>query len=77
MKFSAEKTPFFISPVYPEPPIKTIFLVKFKMAKLCWNNILMDLQIMDSYVAYDGRLVDEEVVDSDYSNDCVSDIEEI
>lgn len=41
------------------------------------NSMLMDLQSMDSYVPYDGRLVDEEVVDSDYSNDWVSDIEEI
>jgi len=41
------------------------------------NSMLMDLQSMDSYDPYDGRLVDEEVVDSDYSNDWVSDIEEI
>ena len=41
------------------------------------SSMLMDLQSMDSYVPYDGRLVDEEVVDSDYSNDWVSDIEEI
>jgi len=32
---------------------------------------------MDSYDPYDGNLIDDEVVDSDYSNDWVSDIEEI
>src|SRR5690606_36368845 len=35
IKFNAEKIPFLISPVYPVPPIKAIFLVKSKMAKLC------------------------------------------
>ena len=41
------------------------------------NSMLMDLQSMDSYDPYDGNLIDDEVVDSDYSNDWVSDIEEI
>lgn len=41
------------------------------------SSMLMDLQSMDSYDPYDGKLIDEEVVDSDYSNDWVSDIEEI
>ncbi len=35
IKFNAEKIPFLISPVYPVPPIKAIFLVKSKIAKLC------------------------------------------
>jgi hypothetical protein len=39
--------------------------------------MLMDLQSMDSYDPYDGKLIDDEVVDSEYSNDWVSDIEEI
>ncbi|MNE87224.1 hypothetical protein D3C80_1843970 [compost metagenome] len=34
IKFKAEKIPFFISPVYPVPPIRAIFLVKSKIAKL-------------------------------------------
>ena len=34
IKFKAEKIPFFISPVYPVPPINAIFLVKSKIAKL-------------------------------------------
>jgi hypothetical protein len=41
------------------------------------SSMLMDLQSMDSYDPYDGNLIDDEVVDSDYSNDWVSDIEEI
>lgn len=41
------------------------------------SSMLMDLQSMDSYDPYDGKLIDEEVVDSEYSNDWVSDIEEI
>jgi hypothetical protein len=41
------------------------------------SSMLMDLQSMDSYDPYDGKLIDDEVVDSDYSNDWVSDIEEI
>lgn len=41
------------------------------------SSMLMDLQSMDSYDPYDGKLIDEEVVDSDYSNDWVSNIEEI
>jgi hypothetical protein len=41
------------------------------------SSVLMDLQSMDSYDPYDGKLIDDEVVDSDYSNDWVSDIEEI
>ena len=34
MKFRAENIPFFISPVYPVPPIRIIFFVKFNIAKL-------------------------------------------
>src|SRR5690554_2159066 len=35
-RFRAVKIPFFISPVYPDPPIRVIFFVKFKMLKfLC------------------------------------------
>jgi hypothetical protein len=41
------------------------------------SSMLMDLQSMDSYDPYDGKLIDDEVVDSEYSNDWVSDIEEI
>lgn len=41
------------------------------------SSMLMDLQSMSSYDPYDGKLIDEEVVDSDYSNDWVSNIEEI
>jgi hypothetical protein len=41
------------------------------------SSMLRDLQIMGSYDPYDGNLIDDEVVDSDYSNDWVSDIEEI
>src|SRR5680860_147944 len=34
IKFKDEKTPFLISPVYPLPPIKMIFLLKLRMVKL-------------------------------------------
>jgi hypothetical protein len=36
MKFKAENIPFLISPVYPVPPIRIIFFVKFNIAKLCF-----------------------------------------
>ena len=37
IKLSAEKIPFLISPVYPLPPIKAIFFVKFNIEKLPWR----------------------------------------
>ena len=37
IKFKAEKIPFLISPVYPVPPMRAIFFVKFRIAKLCWR----------------------------------------
>jgi len=35
IKFKAEKIPFFISPVYPVPPMSAIFFVKLRIEKLC------------------------------------------
>lgn len=41
------------------------------------NTMLMDLQSLGFYDPYDGKLIDDEVVDSDYSNDWIDDIEEL
>jgi PKD repeat protein len=41
------------------------------------NNMLMDLKSLGFYDPYDGKLINDEVVDSDYLNDWVDDIEEL
>jgi hypothetical protein len=39
--------------------------------------MLMDLQSLGFYEPYDGTLIDDQVVDSDYSDDWIDDIEEL